>query len=72
MSDALIAQIAIDQRAKIDRWFYSRKQRGRPSCPCGFIGGPRNIMSHRKNCPTWRAFVHIMYPPANLAEGGGR
>lgn len=35
------------------RWQQTPQQRGRPSCPCGFVGGTRNIRQHRLKCPTW-------------------
>jgi hypothetical protein len=33
-------------------------QRGRPSCPCGFVGGSRNIRQHRHACGVWTAYVY--------------
>lgn len=26
----------------------------RYTCPCGFVGGSRNIRQHRINCPAWQ------------------
>lgn len=32
-------------------------RKGRPTCPCGFTGGARNISEHRNYCPAWQEWV---------------
>lgn len=38
-------------------WLEKPMQRGRPSCPCGFVGTTRTILRHRGNCSTWKAYA---------------
>jgi hypothetical protein len=45
-------------KAVVLGWLLDPKmhERGRPSCPCGFIGGSRNILRHRGECEYWGAY----------------
>ncbi len=38
---------------KVTRWLETPQVRGKPSCPCGFVGGARNIRNHRMSCYVW-------------------
>ena len=51
-------------RHKIIAWENSIKRPGRPSCPCGFVGGSRNICQHRSYCNMWRAYAYKHRWPA--------
>lgn len=35
-------------------------ERGRPRCPCGFVGAARNIRKHRHNCDKWRLWIRLL------------
>ena len=37
----------------ISQWLLVKMERGRPTCPCGFVGGGQNIRKHRLSCPVW-------------------
>lgn len=38
---------------KISAWKNTKQERGQLTCPCGFVGGPRNIVKHRLSCAVW-------------------
>ena len=36
------------------RWLAKGRVRGRPSCPCGYVGAARTIRQHRCQCDVWK------------------
>lgn len=54
--DSTETQPSRSQQQLVLRWLEKPMQRGRPSCPCGFVGATRTIRQHRHNCETWKAY----------------
>ena len=48
-----------EAEALIAKWRGVKMQRGKPTCPCGFIGGPRNIALHRTGCDVWKTLIEF-------------
>jgi ferredoxin-thioredoxin reductase catalytic subunit len=49
----------IAAKAHVNEWLSTPQQKGRPPCPCGFVGGTRNIIKHRTTCPAWAFYARM-------------
>ncbi len=52
----------IDPRLEelVRAWEASPKQRGRPTCPCGYASGTKKILAHRQGCHVWRYWCGML------------